>query len=322
MVRLSILLAGCLLDALLGDPYWLPHPIRWMGRLIAWLEKVLRPRFPKTAKGERAGGTVMVLLVLAVTIFCAVILLYICKKFSFWLRWAVSTVICYYMLAARSLAGESNKVYRALQTGTLEEAREAVSRIVGRDTAQLARAEVVRAAVETVAENTSDGVVAPLVYMALGGPVWGVAYKAVNTMDSMVGYYNEKYENWGRTAAKLDDLVNFLPARLAGVLMCAAAPLCGLDGRAAWRVFRRDRLNHKSPNSAHTEAACAGALHLQLGGNSFYFGKLVEKPTIGDDLRPIQPEDIRRANRLMAVTVCLTAALAGLGLLLCEVLLA
>lgn len=322
MVRLSILLAGCLLDAVLGDPYRLPHPIRWMGRLIAWMEKTLRPRFPKTAQSERTGGTVMVLLVLALTIGCTAFLLYICKRFSFWLWWAVSAVICYYMLAARSLAGESGKVYRALQSGTLEEAREAVSRIVGRDTAQLDRAGVARAAVETVAENTSDGVVAPLVYMAIGGPVWGVAHKAVNTMDSMVGYHNEKYENWGRTAAKLDDLVNFLPARLAGALMCAAAPLCGLDGRSAWRVFRRDRLNHKSPNSAHTEAACAGALHLRLGGNSFYFGKLVEKPTIGDDLRPIQPEDIRRANRLMAVTACLTAALAGLGLLLCEVLLA
>ncbi|MCD8050243.1 MAG: adenosylcobinamide-phosphate synthase CbiB [Clostridiales bacterium] len=322
MVRLSILLAGCLLDALLGDPYSLPHPIRWMGRLIAWLEKVLRPLCPKTARGERVGGTVMVLLVLAVTIWCTAILLCICKRFSFWLWWAVSAVICYYMLAARSLAEESGKVYRALQSGTLEEAREAVSRIVGRDTAQLDRAGVARAAVETVAENTSDGVVAPLVYMAIGGPVWGAAYKAVNTMDSMVGYHNERYENWGRTAAKLDDLVNFLPARLAGAVMCAAATLCGLDGRSAWRVFRRDRLNHKSPNSAHTEAACAGALHLQLGGNSFYFGKLVEKPTIGDDLRLIQPEDIRRANRLMSVTACLTAALAGLGILLCEVLLA
>lgn len=311
MVRLSILAAAFLLDALVGDPYWLPHPIRWIGNLISVVERVLRPFFPKTKTGERGGGVLEWLLVTCVSCVCTAILLYICKRVHFVLWWTVSVVISCYMLAARSLCKESLKVYTALETGTIEDARFAVSMIVGRDTASLDEAGVTRAAVETVAENTSDGVVAPLLFLALFGPVGGVFYKAVNTMDSMLGYHNEKYENWGWFPAKMDDWMNFIPARLSGVLMCVAAFLVGFDGKQAWRMYRRDRLNHKSPNSAHTEAACAGALGLCLGGDSVYFGKLVHKPTIGDALRPIERQDISRANRLMYATVLLTLMLCG-----------
>lgn len=311
----SILAAAFLLDALVGDPYWLPHPIRWMGSLIAWLEKRLRPCFPRTERGERAGGTVMTLLVLSASLLCTVGFLAICKTIHPWLYWGASVVLSAYMLAARSLTVESGKVQRALEAGSLPTARKAVSMIVGRDTAHLNGAGVARAAVETVAENTSDGVIAPLLYLALLGPAGAVAYKAINTMDSMVGYHNDRYEHWGRFAARLDDAVNYLPARISGLLMCAAAWLTGLDGRGAWRIFLRDRRNHKSPNSAHTEAACAGALGLQLGGDSYYFGRLVQKPTIGDANREIEPRDIARANRLMYATGVLTAVLCCLLLL-------
>ncbi len=309
MVRASILLTAFLLDSIVGDPYSLPHPIRWIGTLISRLERILRPFFSHTKAGERTGGAIMWLMVLTISVACTAILLYICGRVSFWLKWVVSVILCCYMLAARSLERESGKVYTAVKTGTIEEARYAVSMIVGRDTASLDESGVVRAAVETVAENTSDGVIAPLLYMALFGPVGAVAYKAVNTMDSMVGYHNETYENWGYCAAKMDDLFNFIPARLSGVLMCVGAAFVGQDSFRAWKVFRRDRLNHKSPNSAHTEAACAGAMGLCLGGSSYYFGKLVEKPTIGDPVRPIEPEDIPRANRLMYATAILTVIL-------------
>ena len=318
MMRAAVLLGAFVLDALVGDPYWLPHPIRWMGALIAFLERRLRRLFPQTEKGERMGGTVMALLVLGIVFVCSALLLYTCKIVSIYLYYSVSVILSCYMLAARSLRRESGKVYDALRSGTLEEARFAVSMIVGRDTNSLDEAGVTRAAVETVAENASDGVIAPLLYLALFGPVGGALYKAINTMDSMVGYHNETYEHWGRFAAKLDDAVNFLPSRISGVLLCAAAFLVGQDGRNAWRVFLRDRLNHKSPNSAQTEAACAGALHLQLGGTSSYFGTLVEKPTIGDDDRPIEAEDICRANWLMYAAAVLTLLLCCGGLILTQ----
>lgn len=305
MVTVSVLLAAFLLDTLVGDPYGLPHPIRWIGALIGKLDAILRPRCGGRKNAEICGGILLVCTVFATSVICTGFLLVICKYLNFWLYWLASVVVCCYMLAARSLQKESEKVYQALTNGTLEEARYAVSMIVGRDTAALDKAGVTRAAVETVAENASDGVIAPLFYMALLGPVGGVAYKAVNTMDSMLGYHNEKYEYFGKCAAKLDDVVNFIPARISGMLMCLAAFFVGQDGRNAWNVFRRDRLNHKSPNSAQTEAACSGALHLQLGGSSCYFGKLVVKPTIGSDDRPIEPEDILRANRLMYATAVL-----------------
>ena len=308
-LRLFALLLGFLLDLLLGDPRWLPHPIRAIGALIAGLEKVLRKLFPKSRGGELAGGAALVVLVLALSGGFTLLVLWLCGQVGLWLRFLAETILCFQLLATRSLKGESMKVYKALKAGDLEGARYAVSMIVGRDTQRLDEAGVSRAAVETVAENASDGVIAPLIFLAIGGAPLGMAYKAVNTMDSMVGYKNDRYLWFGRCAARLDDLVNFIPARLAGLLMCLGAGFSGFDGPNALRIFRRDRKNHKSPNSAHTEAAAAGALHIQLGGSNYYFGKLVDKPTIGDPDHPVEPLDIVRVNRLMYATAFLALVL-------------
>lgn len=300
------LLLGFLLDLLLGDPHWAPHPVRAIGALITGLEKPLRRLFPKTSSGELAGGAALVALVLLCSVGVGALVLYGCALISPWLSLAVETVLCYQLLAAKALKDESMKVYDALKTGTLSDARKAVSMIVGRDTERLDETGVAKAAVETVAENASDGVIAPMLYMALGGGLLGLAYKAVNTMDSMVGYKNDRYLYFGRAAAKLDDVVNFIPSRVAGLLMCLGAFLSGGNGKEAFRIWKRDRRNHKSPNSAQTEAAMAGALEVQLAGSNFYFGKLVEKPTIGDPIRPVTPEDIPFANRMMAATAVLS----------------
>ncbi|MGI5929079.1 adenosylcobinamide-phosphate synthase CbiB [Pseudoflavonifractor sp.] len=308
-LRLFALLLGFLLDLLLGDPRWLPHPIRAIGALIAGLEKLLRKIFPKNQGGEMAGGVALVILVLALSGGFTLLVLWLCGKVGLWLRFLAETILCFQLLATRSLKGESMKVYKALKAGDLEGARYAVSMIVGRDTQCLDEAGVARAAVETVAENASDGVIAPLIFLAIGGAPLGMVYKAVNTMDSMVGYKNDPYLWFGRCAARLDDVVNFIPARLAGLLMCLGAGFSGFDAPNALRIFRRDRKNHKSPNSAHTEAAAAGALHIQLGGSNYYFGKLVEKPTIGDADHPVEPLDIVRVNRLMYATAFLALVL-------------
>lgn len=308
-LRLFALLLGFLLDLLLGDPRWLPHPIRAIGALIAALEKILRKIFPKNRSGQLAGGVALVILVLVLSGGFTLLVLWLCGKVGLWLRFLAETILCFQLLATRSLKGESMKVYKALKAGDLEGARYAVSMIVGRDTQCLDEAGVARAAVETVAENASDGVIAPLIFLAIGGAPLGMVYKAVNTMDSMVGYKNDQYLWFGRCAARLDDVVNFIPARLAGLLMCLGAGFSGFDAPNALRIFRRDRKNHKSPNSAHTEAAAAGALHIQLGGSNYYFGKLVEKPTIGDADHPVEPLDIVRVNRLMYATAFLALVL-------------
>lgn len=300
--HLIALLIGFCLDLLLGDPHWAPHPVRAIGALIAGLEKVLRKLLPKSPAGELVGGTVLVVLTLFIPTGLTVALLWACRLVSPWLALGVESLLSYQLLATKSLADESRKVYDALKTGDLDKARYAVSMIVGRDTASLDEAGVARAAVETVAENASDGVIAPLIFLAIGGAPLGMCYKAANTMDSMVGYKNDQYLYFGRAAAKFDDILNFIPARIAGVLMCLGATAAGYDGKNAWRIFRRDRKNHKSPNSAHTEAACAGALQLRLAGPNYYFGKRVEKPYIGDDQRPIEPLDILRAGRILYAT--------------------
>lgn len=303
-VSATAMLIGFILDCIFGDPYTWPHPVRWIGSFIAKLEKLLRGKLPKTQKGELWGGRLLAVFVSLTFFLLPFVLLYLCQKIHWGLALAVESVCCYYLLAARCLKDESMKVYNRLKSQDLSGARQAVSMIVGRDTASLDEIQVAKAAVETVAENTSDGVIAPLFYMALGGAPLGFFYKAINTMDSMVGYKNEKYINFGRAAAKLDDVVNYIPARLSGWIMSLFAWTVGLESKNALRIFLRDRRCHTSPNSAQTEAACAGALQVQLAGNAYYFGKLVQKPTIGDPIRPVEYEDIPRANRLMyAVTI-------------------
>lgn len=313
----TVLLPAILLDLILGDPHWMPHPVRWMGAMIAGLENMLRDLLPKTPGGERLGGILMALLVGGAFCGGSALLLWALALISPWLAWGVEVWLTYQLLAARALERESMAVYPCLVSGDLPAARTAVSRIVGRDTQSLDEAGVAKAAVETVAENTCDGVVAPLIFLWLCGLPLGMLYKAVSTMDSMVGYRNARYQFFGWAGARLDDLFNLIPARLAGLSMClAAAVLPGYSGRGALRVFLRDRKQHKSPNSAHTEAACAGALGIQLAGDASYGGKLVKKPTLGDQLRPVEPQDIPRACRLMyADALVVLALLAGVNLL-------
>jgi len=307
--NLLALLAGFCLDLLLGDPHWAPHPVRAMGGLIALLEPALRRLFPKTPGGARMAGRALVLLVLGLSVGTAALILYLCALLHCRLAFGARVLLCYQLLAVKSLRAESMAVYRALARGDLDAARKAVSMIVGRDTDGLDQAGVAKAAVETVAENTADGVVAPLLALALAGPLGGVAYKAVNTMDSMVGYRNERYLEFGRCAARLDDVCNFIPARLAGGLFCLSAVLTGFNGKNALRIFCRDRKKHPSPNSAHTEAACAGALGVQRAGPSRYGGRWVNKPALGDPIHLVEPADIVRANRLMYGTAFLSLAL-------------
>ncbi len=297
------IIIGFLLDALLGDPYRMPHPVRVTGKIIDVLFQVWQHRKNKLT------GFLIVTCLMGLTFLTAFGLLKLTESISEICRIAAESILCYYMLAARCLRNESEKVRKAAENKDIEGARQAVSMIVGRDTAVLDEAGILRAAVETVAENTSDGVTAPLFYMAIGGGIGGCLYKAANTMDSMLGYRNEKYREIGWFPAKLDDVLNYIPSRLTALLMILAALLCGYDAKNAWKIWRRDRRNHASPNSAQTEAVCAGALQLRLAGDAVYFGELHKKPYIGDDLRPIEPEDIRRANRLMYVTSVLMLVL-------------
>lgn len=304
--------AGYVLDLLLGDPYWLPHPIRLIGWLITKLEKQLY-----RGKNLIRQGMLLTILVLFLTAAVSGILFIGAYVLHPVCGMLVESIMTYQVLAIKCLKVESMKVYDRLQNGTLEEARAAVSMIVGRDTAVLDEAGVTKAAVETVAENTSDGVIAPMLYSAVGGPVFGFLYKAVNTMDSMIGYKNDRYLYFGRTAAKLDDAVNFIPARISAWLMIAAAFLLGrnFDGKNAYRIYRRDNCNHASPNSAQTEAACAGALGIRLAGDAGYFGKIVKKPYIGEELRPVEAEDIKRVNQLLYMTAGLCEGICVIVLL-------
>jgi adenosylcobinamide-phosphate synthase len=281
---------------ILGDPHWKFHPVIGIGALISGAEKILRSIF---RNAERIAGILLVLFVVTISSGLTAAVICISEYISHGLRIAVEIWLCYRLLAMKSLKTESMKVYKALKSGNIEKARHEVSMIVGRDTAYLDEKGITRAAVETVAENTSDGVIAPLIFMIIGGAVGGMFYKAVNTMDSMIGYKNDRYRYFGTAAAKLDDIVNFIPARVSAFLMLAAAFVLGMDYRNGFRIFKRDRYNHKSPNSAQTEAVCAGVLGLKLAGDAYYFGELVHKPTIGDDIREIEPEDIRRACTLL-----------------------
>ena len=301
MMTVWAVVGGFVLDALFGDPAWLPHPVVFMGKAIARLEGFLRPRLPKTPRGEVLGGAIVAFcLPVGTLVFTGAV----CRgaaRLHPLLGLAVQMFWCAQALAARGLVQESTNVYKELIKPDLPAARRAVSRIVGRDTAALTAEGVTKAAVETVAENASDGVIAPLFYMLLGGAPLALTYKAINTMDSMLGYKNERYLYFGRVPAKLDDAANYLPSRLAGLLWVAAAAFTHNDAKGAWKIWRRDRRRHASPNSAQTESACAGALGVQLAGPAYYFGQYYPKLTIGDALRPIEPEDILRANRMMYV---------------------
>lgn len=309
---LIAVVVGFVMDLIFGDPSTPLHPICLIGNLIAKLEKVIRKALPKTEKGELAGGGLLVVLVVLLSGGIPLLLLVISYRIWFWSGVAVEAVMCFFIFAVKSLKKESMNVGRALEEEGLEAGRKAVARIVGRDTQALSEAGVVKAAVETVAENFSDGVFAPMLYLMIGGGALGFFYKGINTMDSMVGYKNDKYLYFGRFAAKLDDAANFIPSRLAALFLIAASPLTGLDGKKAWEIYRRDRFCHASPNSAQTEAAAAGALHIRLAGDAYYFGKLYRKPFIGDDIRPVETEDIARMNRLMVTASFLSMAVLGL----------
>lgn len=302
-------LGGFVLDAIFGDPAWLPHPVVLMGKAITALEKRLRTQFPKTPQGELCGGAVLAAILPVGTFLITALVCRLVAALHPLAGLAVQMFWCAQALAAKGLAQESRNVYKELQKQDLPAARKAVARIVGRDTQNLTAEGVTKAAVETVAENASDGVIAPLLYMLLGGAPLALTYKAINTMDSMLGYKNQKYLYFGRAAARLDDVANYLPSRLAGLLWVAAAALTGSSARGAWKIWRRDRRNHASPNSAQTESACAGALGVQLAGPAYYFGEYYDKPTIGDALRPVEPKDILRADRMMYVESLLALAL-------------
>ena len=314
---LAALVIGFCIDLLLGDPHGFPHPVILIGKLIGRLEQGLRRLFPKTVRGEQIAGGVLWLLVVLFSTAVPALLLWLCHRISPWLRLAAESLMCWQILATKSLRDESMRVFHALESGGMERAREAGSMIVGRDTAALDDAGVTRAAVETVAENTSDGVVAPLVYLAVGGAPLGFFYKAVNTMDSMLGYVEPPYKNIGLIPAKADDAANFLPARLCAVLMLAAGALLDMDVKNGWRIYRRDRFNHASPNSAQTESVCAGLLGLRLAGDAWYHGVLHKKKYIGDALRRIEHADIPQACRLLYVTALLALVLCcGIKLLI------
>ena len=295
----SPIMIGFIIDLFLGDPYSLPHPVRLIGTLIARLEMTVRKRFERNL---RTGGIILSVIVLTASTAVPLAILFAFYKMNLWLGIAAESVMCYYLIASKCLRNESMKIYRAINENDVEKARKAVSMIVGRDTEKLDETGIIKAAVETVAENASDGVTAPLMYISVGGAALGFFYKAANTMDSMIGYKNEKFADIGKFAAKLDDFLNFIPSRLTALIMIFSAYLLKFNGRNAFKIWRRDRRKHASPNSAQTESVCAGALEIQLAGDAYYFGELHKKEYIGDNIRPVENEDIRRANRLMYCT--------------------
>ena len=309
MIHLAAIVAGFILDLIFGDPHWLPHPICLIGNMIGFIERHLRPLLAPNKTALLVGGALMVVIVTVTSFVVPLAILLAAAMVSPWLAFALEAIMYYQIFATKCLRDESMKVYDALHKNDLADARVKLSWIVGRDTKNLDEEEITKGAVETVAENTADGIIAPMLYMFLGGAPLAFLFKSINTMDSMVGYKNDKFLYFGRCAAKLDDLANLIPARITGLVMIAAAYCLGLNGAGAWKIFWRDRYNHLSPNSAMTESVTAGALNIQLGGDHYYFGKLVHKDTIGDDIRPVCAEDIVQANRLLYMTAVLCLAL-------------
>lgn len=317
MEILIAVIIGFILDLIFGDPLWLPHPIRLIGFLISKGELIIRRLFPKTNKGELAGGIMLAAAIIAIAFIVPFWILYLAGKVNIYLEILINAIFCYQILAAKSLKTESMRVYHHLIKNDIPGARKFLSWIVGRDTQNLNEDGITRATVETIAENTSDGVIAPLIFVVIGGAPLGFLYKAVNTLDSMIGYKNDKYLFFGRFSAKLDDILNFIPAVISAYIMIAASFITGLDYKNAYRIYKRDKRNHSSPNSAKTEAVCAGALNVQLAGDAYYFGKLVKKQTIGDGNRAIQVKDILITNRLMyATAIIAVSALCALRLVL------
>lgn len=312
MMTLGAIVTGFILDLIFGDPHWLPHPICLIGNLISFLEKQLRKIFGFSNNGLLFGGALMVVIVLVLSFAVPLFILSFAYSVNPWLGFAIETIMCYQIFATKCLRDESVKVYYALSKNDIVDARLKLSWIVGRDTKELNAEEVTKGAVETVAENTADGIIAPMLYVFLGGAPLAFLYKGINTMDSVVGYKNDKYMYFGRCAAKLDDLANLIPARITGMVMILASYFLNLNTKGAWKIFWRDRYNHLSPNSAMTESVTAGALNIQLGGDHYYFGKLVHKDTIGDNIRPVMAEDIVATNNLLYMTAVISLLLFSL----------
>lgn len=307
-VTLAVIL-GFILDAIFGDPASLYHPVILIGKIITQMEKITRRIFPGTKKGEIAAGAITSVTVLILSFGVPFMVLYCVSKVNIYAAFIIQVFWCFQIPAGKSLKREAMRIYRFIKAGDIKNARKYLGWIVGRDTENLEFKAIEKAVIETVAENTADGVTAPLFYMLIGGAPLGFLYKGVNTLDSMVAYRNEKYINFGLVSAKIDDLFNWIPARITGIAMIIVSPLIGLDGKNAARIFKRDRRNHKSPNSAMTEAPCAGALDIELAGDAFYFGELYKKKTIGDPIKPVDAEDIKKATKLMTASSILLLVL-------------
>ena len=308
---MEFIFIGYFLDLVFGDPYWMPHPIRFIGKAISKLEGLLRGYFNRDRKA-RLGGFILAVVIITGTYFIASAILSIAKTYNLYLSKTLQTFMVFQILATKSLAKESQKVYYPLKENNLSQARKFVSYIVGRDTQDLQKDGITRATVETIAENISDGIIAPLFYIFIGGAPLGMAYKAVNTLDSMVGYKNDKYRDFGWASAKIDDIVNFIPARVTAILIILSTIFLGYNTKNSLNILIRDRKNHSSPNAGYPEAAVAGALNIQLGGTSTYFGKPVYKPTIGEKIRDIEVKDINRTIRIMYGTSFLGVSLFGI----------
>ncbi|MBQ0059512.1 MAG: cobalamin biosynthesis protein CobD [Lachnospiraceae bacterium] len=291
-------LVGLGLDLVIGDPFGRFHPVCWIGALISFLEKHLLKAKDSDSR-KRLNGTILTILVVLTTTLITVLILMVAHIINPWLGFVVDVLIAWSLVATKSMQKAAMDVYRPLSGGDVFKGRKKVAMIVGRDTDKLDAEGIAKACVESVAESTSDGIIAPLFYLGLLGPVGMMIYKACNTMDSMIAYKNDKYRTFGTCAAKQDDVVNFVPSRLSALLMILSAFALKMDGRHAFAIFKRDRFNHASPNSAQTESVCAGALHVRLAGDAIYFGKVVHKPYIGDNDRPIEVEDIKRSIKLM-----------------------
>lgn len=314
--NILIMLLGYIMDLVFGDPYWFPHPVRFIGKLISKTEKFIR-KHAKSEESLKYWGILMWLVPVVTTALVTGLIVKI-ASFNKYVEIFVSAFIIYTTLSTKCLKDEATKIYKVLETGDIKKSRVQLSYIVGRDTTNLSQSEIIRATVETVAENTVDGTISPMFYGFLFGPVGAMTYKAINTLDSMVGYKNDKYLNLGCVSAKLDDVANFIPARLTAIFMPLGAFLCGMNGINSFKIAIRDRKNHKSPNCAYAEGAAAGAIGVQLGGTNIYFGKEVYKPTIGDKKRELENYDIVRMNKLMYATTA--NALLILSALFCIVI--